>query len=443
MKLKISVLEHQRRRNKLMELMGENSIAIIPSAHEICRSRDTDFSFRQDSDFWYLSGFNEPDSVLVLSPNRKHGDYVLFNRERDLDTETWHGRRFGQQGAVQNFAVDDAFPIDDIDDILPGLMEGKNKIFYALGANNHFDEQVMNWLNSLRKTVHQGELPIGELIDVRHLLHDMRLFKSASEIKLMRYAAEVSTKAHKRAMTLSKAGMWEWEIEAELKYSMARSGCRFEAYNSIVAGGDNACILHYTENQHKLKAKDLLLIDAGGEYQGYASDITRTFPVNGKFSRAQKKLYALVLKAQHAAIAEVYPGSDWSKPHQAAVAVLTEGMIKLGILKGKLFTLLKKQSYKKYYMHKTGHWLGLDVHDVGDYQIGGKPRTLEPGMVLTVEPGIYIPLDDKNVPKEFRGIGIRIEDDVLVTVDGHDVISKNAPKTIAEIEALMAIKNTS
>lgn len=438
MNLKISQAEHKRRRKKLMELMGSNSIVIIPSAHEVCRSRDTDFAFRQDSDFWYLSGFNEPDCVLVLIPNRKHGEYVLFNRERDLETETWHGRRYGQEGVLENFGVDDAFPIDDIDDILPGLMEEKDKIFYALGANNHFDEQVMGWLNSLRKKVHQGELPVGELIDVRHLLHDMRLFKSAQEIKLMRLAADVSAKAHIRAMKKTRPGKWEWEIEAELKYEMALGACRFEAYNSIVAGGDNACILHYTENQHKVKAKDLLLIDAGGEYEGYAADITRTFPVNGKFTRVQKKLYSLVLKAQQAAIDEIYPGSDWSKPHKAAVKVLTEGMIELGLLKGRLLTLIKKEAYKKYYMHKTGHWLGLDVHDVGDYQLGGKPRALEAGMVLTVEPGIYIPASDKKAPKDLTGIGIRIEDDVLVTDDGHDVLSKNTPKTIAEIEGLMA-----
>ena len=438
MTLKITMAEHKRRQKKLMDLMGENSIAIIPSAKEMCRSRDTDFAFRQNSDFWYLSGFNEPDSVLVLIPGRSHGEYIMFNRERDLMTETWHGRRYGQEGVIKNYGVDDAFPIDDIDDILPGLMEQKDKIFYALGANSEFDEQIMSWLNSLREKVHQGELPVGEMVDIRHLLHDMRLYKSPTEIKMMQYAAKTSAKAHHRAMKKTHAGVGEWEIEAHIKHEFALGKCRFEAYSSIVAGGDNACILHYTENENKLKAKDLLLVDAGGEYQGYAADITRTYPVNGKFSRVQKKLYQLVLKAQTAAIEEVFPGSNWSRPHQAAVEVLTAGMVELGLLKGRVKSLIKNESYKKYYMHKTGHWLGLDVHDVGDYQVGGKPRELEPGMVLTVEPGIYIPLDDKKAPKMFRGIGIRIEDDILVTDSGHEVLSEAIPKTVAEIEAIMA-----
>ncbi len=434
----ITRAEFSKRRQKLMELMGNNSIAIIPSAHEIIRSHDTHFPFRQDSDFFYLSGFNEPDAVLVLIPGRKHGAYVMFNREKDLDSETWHGRRYGQEGVEKSFAVDDAFPIDDIDDILPGLLEGRDKIFYALGANSEFDEQVMSWLNSLRGKVHQGALPVGEMIDIRHLLHDMRLFKSGAEIKIMRHAAKVSAKAHIFAMQNTKAGIYEWQLEADLQHQMATEGCRFQAYSSIVAGGDNACILHYTENQDRLKAKDLLLIDAGGEYQGYAADITRTFPVNGKFSRAQKKLYQLVLNAQLAAIETIKPGSDWSKPHQAAVEVLTQGMVDLGLLKGRVSTLIKKQSYLKYYMHKTGHWLGLDVHDVGDYRIGGHPRALEAGMVMTVEPGIYIPKDAKKVAKEFLGIGIRIEDDVLVTETGYEILSKDVPKKIAEIEKLMA-----
>ncbi len=435
--LSISRTEFAARRHKLIEMMGKNSIAIIPSAHEQTRSRDTEYPFRQDSDFFYLTGFNEPDSVLVLIPNRPHGEYVLFNRERDLKKESWHGRRFGQEGVQQHFDVDDAFPINDVDDILPGLMEGRDKVFYALGDNKVFDEQVMLWLNSLRKKVHQGALPIGEIIDIRHFLHDMRLFKSQAEVKIMRHAAEVSAKAHQRAMKSTAPGKWEWQVEADILHEMAQGGCRFPAYNSIVAGGDNACILHYTENQDKLKAKQMLLIDAGGEYQGYAADITRTFPVNGKFSRAQKKLYTLVLKAELAAIDQVHPGSDWSKPHEAAVKVLTEGMVELGILKGKVANLIKKEVYKKYYMHKTGHWLGLDVHDVGDYRVADQPRTLEPGMVMTVEPGLYIPSDDKQVPVEYRGMGIRIEDDVLVTKEGHDVLSKDAPKTIVEIEALM------
>jgi Xaa-Pro aminopeptidase len=436
--VKIPKDEFKRRRQRLMEHMGPNSIAIVPAAREKVRSRDTHFPFRQDSDFQYLTGFPEPDAVAVLVPGRAHGEYVLFCRDKDKDLETWHGRRFGPEGAREQFAVDDAFPIDDIDDILPGLIEGRDKIFYALGADPEFDDQVMQWVNTLRKKVHQGALPVGEMIDIRHILHDMRLYKSKAEIDVMRHAAEVSAQAHVAAMRATRPGRHEWEIEAELKYRMALGGCRHEAYGSIVAGGDNATILHYTENQDRLRARDLLLVDAGGEYQGYAADITRTWPVNGRFSRLQKRAYEWVLKAQLAAIAEIRPGSDWARPHEAAVRVLTEGMVDLGLLKGQVNTLIKKEAYRRYYMHKTGHWIGLDVHDVGDYQVGGRPRTLEPGMVMTVEPGLYVPADDKKAPEGLRGMGIRIEDDVLVTDEGCEVLTASVPKTVAEIEACMA-----
>jgi len=435
--ISISSKEFADRRTRLMEMMQPNSIVIIPSAHEQTRSRDTEYPFRQDSDFQYLSGFNEPDSVLALIPGREHGEFVMFNREKDLVKETWHGRRYGQEGVQTHFGVNDAFPIDDIDDILPGLMEGRDNIYYALGANNDFDEKVMQWVKAFRKKVHQGALPIGEMIDVRHILHDMRLFKSAAEIKMMRYAASVSAKAHRRAMQSVKSCQWEWQIEAHFSHELAMGGCRFPAYNSIVASGDNACILHYTENNAKLANKQLLLIDGAGEYQGYAADITRTFPINGKFTKPQKALYNLVLQAELAAIEQVYPGSDWSKPHDTAVQILTEGLVALGILKGKVPLLIKKEAYKKYYMHKTGHWLGLDVHDVGDYKVANKPRILEAGMVLTVEPGLYIPANDMSVAEEWRGIGIRIEDDVLVTKTGYEVLSHEAPKTIEDIEKLM------
>lgn len=425
----ISKAEFARRRKRLMAMMGPDSIAILPSASEMTRSRDTEYHFRQDSDFHYLCGFNEPESVLILIPGRKHGDYIMFNRERDLVKETWHGRRAGQEGAIEKYHALDAFPIDDIDDILPGLMEGRETIYCAIGNNKEFDERIIAWLSPATQ---------GEIIDISHYLHDLRLYKSRSEIGLMRKAAQISAKAHTRAMQNTKPGVWEYQIEAELHHEFAISGARFPAYNSIVASGDNACILHYVENESELKDGDLLMIDAGAEFDSYAADISRTFPVNGKFTEAQKIMYNWVLKAQLAAIATIKPGACWNAPHEAAVAVLTQGLVAMGLLKGNVNTLIKNEAYKVYYMHKTGHWLGLDVHDVGDYQVGGEPRVLEPGMVLTVEPGLYVALGSKGVAKKWQGMGIRIEDDVLVTKDGFDVLSKDAPKTIEEIEMIMS-----
>jgi len=435
----ISKTEYSRRRKRLMTLMGADSVAIIPSAQEVTRSRDTDYNFRQDSDFSYLSGFNEPDSVLVLIPGRKHGDTILFNRERDLEKETWHGRREGQEGAIENYGVSDAFPIDDIDDILPGLMEGRERIYCAIGENKEFDDKVLFWLNTLRSN-QSGCSTHGELIDVRHYLHDMRLYKSAAEIKLMRKAAEITAKAHIRAMQKSKPNICEYQIEAELHHEFARLGARFPAYTSIVAAGENACILHYVENCDKMKEGEMMMIDAGAEYALYAADVSRTFPINGTFNPYQKQMYSWVLKAQLAAIESIKPGACWNAPHEAAVKVLTKGLVDMGILKGRVATLVKNEAYKPFYMHKTGHWLGLDVHDVGDYQVGGQPRVLEPGMVLTVEPGLYISSSIKKVPKRWKGMAVRIEDDVLVTKEGYDILSKNAPKTIKDIETLMSYK---
>ncbi|PCJ49346.1 MAG: Xaa-Pro aminopeptidase [Gammaproteobacteria bacterium] len=428
----ISKAEFALRRKRLMAMMGSDSIAILPSASEMTRSRDTEYSFRQDSDFHYLCGFNEPEAVLILIPGRKHGDYIMFNRERDLVKETWHGRRAGQQGVMDKFNAADAFPVDDIDDILPGLMEGRETIYCAIGANKEFDERIIGWLSGASQ---------GEIIDISHALHDFRLYKSASEIKLMRKAAEISAKAHIRAMEKARPGLYEYQIEAELLHEFATSGARFPAYNSIVASGDNACILHYVENESELKDGDLLMIDAGAEVDLYAADISRTFPVNGRFSEPQKIMYNWVLKAQLAAIETIKPGACWNAPHEAAVKILTKGLVEMGILKGKVSSLIKNEAYKAFYMHKTGHWLGLDVHDVGDYQVGGEPRVLEPGMVLTVEPGLYVPLNAKKVAKRWKGMGIRIEDDVLVTKNGFDVLSKNAPKTIPDIEAVMSKGN--
>jgi Xaa-Pro aminopeptidase len=436
----IKKAEYTRRRKKLMSFMGNNSIAILPSNSEVTRSRDTEFRFRQHSDFEYLSGFPEPESVIVLLPGRAQGEYILFCRENDPVMETWHGRRHGQQGAVKKFSCDDAFPIDDIDDILPGLMEGRERIYYEFGNHTEFDNQIMSWINSLRAQVKSGAHPPGELIDLSHILHDMRLFKSPAEIAIMKEVTEITAQAHMIAMQKCQPGMNEYQIEAEIKYQFANRGARSEAYNSIVAGGENACILHYVENDQVLNDGDLLLIDAGGELHGYAADITRTFPINGRFSPEQLEAYQWVLKANKQAIKAVKPGSPWTEPHDTAVRVLTEGLVAMGILAGKVDELVDQEAYKPFYMHKTGHWIGLDVHDVGDYLIEKEPRILEAGMVLTVEPGLYFAPKTKGLDKKWWGIGIRIEDDVLVTKKGHEVLSKSAVKEAKAIEKLMAKK---
>ncbi len=432
--------EFLRRRKELMEYMGPNSIAILPSAPVQIRNRDVDFAYRQDSDFQYLSGFPEPEAVMVLIPGRAHGEFVMFCRERDRLMETWHGYREGQEGVIKNYGADDAFPIGDIDDILPGLIEGKHKVYYAMGCNHDFDHQVMEWINIIRSKARAGAIPPDEFVALDHQLHDMRLYKSKAETAVMREAGEISAQAHINAMKACKPGMYEYQLEAEYLYQYAKSGCSYSAYPSIVGGGKNACILHYVDNDCELKDGDLVLIDAGGELEGYAADITRTFPVNGKFSKEQKQLYELVLKSQLAAIEKVKPGNHWNDPHEAVIRILVEGMVELGILKGDVDKLIEVEAYSPFYMHRTGHWLGMDVHDVGDYKVGGEWRVLEPGMVLTVEPGIYIAPDQKNVAAKWKGIGIRIEDDVLVTKDGNEVLTKAVPKSVKEIEAIMSGK---
>jgi len=418
--------------------MEPNSIAIIPSARDQVRSRDTEFPFRQDSDFYYLTGFEEPDAVLVLVPGRRHGQFVMFCRERDATMELWHGYRAGPEGACEKYQADDAFPVGDIDDILPGLLEGRDRVYYSMGRVADFDRRIMGWVNSIRDQVRTGAVPPGEFIDLDHMLHDLRLIKSAAELRLMRQAGAITARAHQRAMQFCRPGVYEYQLEAELQHEFAMAGARHPAYNSIVGGGRNACVLHYVENRDKLKDGDLVLIDAGCEYQYYAADVTRTFPVNGKFSKEQRAIYDIVLKSQLAAIDAVRPGNHWNESHDATVKVITEGLLKLGLLKGRVSTLIKNEAYKDFYMHRAGHWLGLDVHDVGDYRVDDEWRLLEPGMVLTVEPGIYIAPDNKKVPAKWRGIGVRIEDDVAVTADGNEVLTAGLPKTADDIEAIMA-----
>ncbi|MEJ1388717.1 MAG: aminopeptidase P N-terminal domain-containing protein, partial [Candidatus Sedimenticola sp. (ex Thyasira tokunagai)] len=423
--------EFKRRRRQLMRMMGEGSIAILPSAPVARRNRDVDYSYRPDSDFYYITGFSEPYSVAVLIPGREHAEYVLFCRERDPEKEVWDGTRAGQEGAQTIYGADDSFPIGDLNDILPRMLEQCERVFYAMGCNPELDKQMSEWINGIRTHSRAGSHGPLEFIALDHYLHDMRLYKSRSEISAMRKAAQISSRAHKRAMKFCRPGLMEWQLEAEINYECAKAGALHQAYPAIVGGGANGCVLHYIENSDDLKEGELLLIDAGCEYQLYASDITRTFPISGTFSPEQRALYELVLAAQYAAIEKVRPGNHWNDPHEAAVKVITKGLVELGILKGRVPTLIKNEGYKKYYMHRTGHWLGMDVHDVGDYKIDGEWRLLEPGMALTIEPGLYIPAGSKGVAKKWWNIGIRIEDDLVVTKEGYDILSKNAPKTVA------------
>lgn len=429
--------EFKKRRKQLMQRIGKGNIALLGSSSTKVRNRDVHYPFRQDSDFYYLTGFSEPDALAVFIPGREQGEYILFCREFDEAKALWEGAHAGLEGATGHYQADDAFPIEDLDEILPGMLENKHKVFYPMGRDSDLDHRVLDWINHIRGQSRSGVIAPGELVSLEHILHEMRLFKSTEEIKLMRRAAEVSAQGHIKAMQACKAGLYEYQIEAELIHHFMQEGLRSVAYPSIVAGGKNACVLHYTENTDKLRNGDLLLIDAGAECDHYAADITRTFPVSGRFSAPQKQLYQLVLDAQSAAIEQIKPGAPWHLAHDASVEVLTKGMVELGLLEGKVKTLIKKEKFKQFYMHRIGHWLGMDVHDVGDYKVDQKWRLLEPGMVLTVEPGLYISADCKTVDEKWRGIGIRIEDDLLVTEQGYEILTQGVPKTIVEIEALM------
>lgn len=428
--------EFARRRRQLMRMIGSGGIAILPAAPEKIRNRDTIYPFRQDSDFIYLSGFDEPDAVAVLIPGRAHAEYILFCRERDPSRETWDGPRAGPEGAQADHGADDAFPISDIDEILPGLMEHCDRVYYTMGAHPDFDTQVMGWFDGLRNRGQGDGLMPQEFIALDHLLHDMRLYKSRGEIGAMRKAARIAAAAHKKLMAACRPGIMEYELEAELLHEFKRNGCE-TAYQPIVGSGPNSCVLHYVKNDRRMEDGEMLLVDAGCEYRGYASDVTRSMPVNGRFSSEQKAIYQIVLDAQKAAIEKVSPRCHWNEPHDAAVRTITRGLVKLGLLKGRVPALIKATAYKKFFMHRTGHWLGMDVHDVGDYRVGDEWRHLEPGMVMTVEPGIYIPPGIKGVARKWWGIGVRIEDDVLVTKDGCEVLSRDVPREIADIEALM------
>ena len=430
--------EYVARRKELMSMMHSNSIAIISSAPEKVRSRDTHYPYKQNVNLTYLCGFPEPEAVLVLIPGRQQGEMIVFCREKDPLRETWDGYREGPQGAIANFGADDAFPISDIDDILPNLIEGKDRLYYAIGKDPEFDKHLMEWINHVRSQRGNGALPPGEFVDLDHFMNEMRLFKTAPEIKIMRKAADISAAAHCRAMRAVKPGMFEYQLQAEIEHEFANSGSVGAAYSSIVGGGKNGCVLHYIENQDVLNNGDLVLIDAGCEYKNYAADITRTFPVNGKFTQEQSAIYDVVLKAQLDAIATIGPGIEYNKTNEATILAITQGLVDLDILKGEVQELIGNEAHRQFYMHGAGHWLGMDVHDVGDYKVDGQWRVYEPGMVVTIEPGIYIAPGTPGVDERWHGIAIRIEDDIVVTKDGNENITASVPKTRLEIEALMA-----
>ncbi len=426
--------EFARRRRQFMRIIGKGAIAILPAAPVRHRNGDIEYAYRQDSHFYYLTGFPEPDAVAVLVPGRSQAEYLLFVREHDPLRESWDGARAGTDGAVERYAADDAFPIADIEEILPGLMETRSQVYYSMGTHPDFDSHVMNWVNGLRVQSRQGGAA-HEFIALRHVLDDMRLYKSRAETTTLRRSAQIAVGAHRRAMRFARPGRMEYEVMAEVLHEF-RSHNADLSYYPIVGGGANACVMHYRDNDQPLCDGDLLLLDAGCEHDYYASDITRTFPVGGRFTRPQRAVYEIVLEAQLAAIDKVRSGNHWNHPHEAAVRVITQGLVKLGLLQGKVAALIRDQAYLKFFNHRTGHWLGLDVHDVGDYKVGGEWRVLEPGMVLTVEPGIYIQPSPR-VPKEFWNIGIRIEDEVLVTGAAAEVLTGALEKTPEAIEALL------
>lgn len=434
----IKMTEYAKRRKTLMQKMDADSIVIMPSAKEIIRNNDAHYAFRQNSDFYYLTGFEEPDAVAVLLPKNQGAEYILFNRVRDRAHEIWDGPRAGQSGARKTYLADEAHPVGEFIKRLPDLLAGRKSIHYPMGLNKEFDRILMNAIKVIRSKVRSGMQSPVELIDISSSLHEMRLFKSHAEIEMMQKAADITSNAHMRAMQACRPDMFEYQLGAELSYQFQRQGAQNPAYSSIVGSGRNSCILHYIANNKLIKNGDIVLIDAGAEYQNYAADVTRTFPANGKFSVEQRAIYDLVLAAQVAAIKSIKPGALWTDAQDIVVKIITQGLIDLGILKGKLKDLIAKEAYTDFYMHRSGHWLGLDVHDVGAYRVNNKWRKLQPGMTLTVEPGIYISADIPNVHKRWHNIGVRIEDDVVVTKNGCDVLSCNVPKLASEIEALMA-----
>jgi Xaa-Pro aminopeptidase len=433
----ISAQEFIARQDRLLAQCQENSVCLIPAASMVTRSRDTEYPFRQHSDFWYLTGFNEPDAWLILSNHPRYGaSYrAMVVQAKDEHAEIWHGRRLGAEAALAQFSLDEAFDLSEREDAILETLQGHHNVYFALGENSAHDSLVTSALDALRQAP-KASLAPHAIQDVRPILHEMRVFKSACEVAVMKAAGEISALAHKRAMQFAKPGCFEYHIEAELHHAFAMEGARSPAYSTIVGSGENACILHYTENSAQVKDGDLILVDAGCEYQGYAADITRTFPANGTFSDAQRDIYELVLKAQESVLTSIGPGSTLNDAMVQSAEVITEGLVSLGILSGTLADNLAQETWRDFYMHGVGHFLGLDVHDVGDYKINGENRALKPGMVITIEPGIYIG-SQHNVEDKYKGIGVRIEDNVVITATGVEVLTSAVPKTVSEIEALM------
>ena len=431
-------LEFKSRRNKLAKAIGKNSVAIIATADLSTRTNDTHYPFRSNSDFYYFTGFLEPNALMLLVPGRPEGEFILCVRPKNPLMETWEGHMEGLSGAINNYNADQSFDIADIDNILKDLLHGRERVFYSIGKHKTYDDKVTEAFKTLRESQRQGGVVPNEIVSVDTIIHDMRQIKSRKEIQLMKQAARIGVEAHLRVMNECKPSVYEYQIEASINHQFGQYGT-VPSYNSIVASGDNACTLHYVENQSIMKEGDLLLTDAGCEYQMYASDITRTIPVSGQFTKEQKAIYSIVLEAQKSVISSVKPGQTFEKMQKNCIEIITRGLKKLGILKGSVSKLIKEESYKDFYMHGIGHWLGIDVHDVGSYvDEKGKSKPFAPGMVITVEPGIYISKKTKAIDKKWKGIGIRIEDDVLVTPSGCEVLSGDLPKEIDAIEAMMA-----
>jgi Xaa-Pro aminopeptidase len=435
----IKMSEYAKRRKQLMQTVGPTGMVILPGAQEVIRNGDAVYPFRQNSDFYYMTGFNEPNAVAILIPQRQEGEYILFNQIRDHQREIWEGPCAGQEGACKDFLADQAFAFSELENILPKLLLDRETIYYALGMNTLFDKILLRAVNKVRAKARGGAQAPLVFTDVNAFIHEMRLFKSATEIAMIQKAIDASMRGHVQAMKICQPGMNESELEAELVYQFNREGgARHQAYSAIVGSGQNTCVLHYVKNNMIIKDGDLVLIDAGAEYENYAADITRTFPANGHFSSEQRAIYELVLASQLAAIESIKPGASWLAAQNSIINVLIQGLVDLGLLRGSMDELIEKKAYLPFYMHRSGHWLGLDVHDVGTYKQHGKWRCLQPGMVLTVEPGIYITNTIPGVDECWHRIGVRIEDDVLVTDKGQQVLSQRIPKKITDIEALMA-----
>lgn len=431
----IHASEFKKRRQQIAKIIGNDSIAIIKAKDVSIRNGDADFKYRPDSNFYYLTGCHEPHALLVICPEYEYGTDILFCREVDKVNEIWNGPMLGLEGAKSELMFDHAYDINSIDNVLPIIMQGREKVYFMLGENSELDKKVVEWTKIVKKEKWAKSQAPHELVSIKNHLDDMRVYKSKNEIKCLQESANIADEAHIKMIKSCKPGMYEYNLNAEFMHCLINHNSQ-PSYLPIIGGGDNACILHYVNNNQELKDGDLVLIDAGAESGYYASDITRTFPVNGKYTKAQKEVYSIVLAAHTAAVSKVKPGNHWNEPHEAAVKVIAQGLLDLGLIKGELEEVLENHKYAQFYMHKTGHWLGLDVHDCGEYSVDGLWVELEPSMVLTIEPGIYIPSDAK-VPSKYKGIGIRIEDDVLVTATGNKILSDKVPRTIKAIEALM------